>query len=109
MAAVSVIENLHWQRNYPWAAGFILRWRTGDTDVPVSQECIEVIQRKRISRCLLVLLLSGCVLGYAEENPPARIGWYGDLQKGLAEAKRSGRPILLISAAPHCVGVPGMW
>ena len=46
---------------------------------------------------------------HAEENPPARIAWYGDLQKGLAEAKRSVRPILLVSGAPSCLGVPGVW
>lgn len=38
-----------------------------------------------------------------------RIAWYGTLKSGLAEAKRSGRPILLVSAAPHCTGVPGIW
>ncbi|HIA19694.1 MAG TPA: hypothetical protein EYN03_02505 [Planctomycetes bacterium] len=45
----------------------------------------------------------------AEDNPPARIAWYGDLQQGLNEAKRSERPILLVSGAPHCLGVPGVW
>ncbi len=45
----------------------------------------------------------------AEDNPPARIAWYGDLQEGLKEAKRSSRPILLVSGAPHCLGVPGVW
>jgi len=45
----------------------------------------------------------------AEENVPSRIAWYGDLETGLAEAKRSGRPILLVSGAPHCLGVPGVW
>lgn len=38
-----------------------------------------------------------------------KIAWYGTLQAGLTEAKRSGRPILLISAAPQCQAVPGMW
>jgi hypothetical protein len=28
---------------------------------------------------------------------------------GLAEAKRTGKPILFVSAAPHCAGVSGMW
>ena len=37
------------------------------------------------------------------------IAWYGVLKDGLAEAKRSGRPILLISGAPACLGVPGVW
>lgn len=38
-----------------------------------------------------------------------RIAWYGTLEAGLAEAQRSGRPILLVSGAPQCLGVPGIW
>ena len=37
------------------------------------------------------------------------IAWFGTWESGLAEAKRTGRPILLMSAAPQCHGVPGMW
>ena len=37
------------------------------------------------------------------------IAWYGVLTEGLAEAKRTGKPILLITSAPQCGGVPGMW
>lgn len=37
------------------------------------------------------------------------IAWYGVLEDAKAEAKRTGRPILLMSAAPQCQGVPGMW
>ncbi|MCA9121009.1 MAG: hypothetical protein H6822_31015 [Planctomycetaceae bacterium] len=46
--------------------------------------------------------------GLAAE-PTARIAWYGRLSDGLAEAERSGRPILLVSGAPQCHGVPGVW
>jgi hypothetical protein len=42
-------------------------------------------------------------------EPPARIAWYGQLADGLAEAQRTGRPILLVSGAPQCHGVPGIW
>ena len=45
----------------------------------------------------------------AEPNPSPRIAWYGNLADGLAEARRSGRPILLVSGAPACLGVPGVW
>ncbi len=38
-----------------------------------------------------------------------RIAWYGTLKDGLAEAKRSSRPILFVSGAPHCQGVSGIW
>jgi hypothetical protein len=37
------------------------------------------------------------------------IQWFATWQSGLKEAQRSGRPILLVSAAPHCAGVPGVW
>ena len=37
------------------------------------------------------------------------IAWYGVLTEGLAAAKRTGKPILFITAAPQCNGVPGMW
>jgi len=37
------------------------------------------------------------------------IQWYATLDRGLAEAKRTGKPILFVSAAPHCAGVSGMW
>lgn len=40
---------------------------------------------------------------------PSGIAWYGILEDGLAEAKASNRPIILLSAAPQCAGVPGMW
>jgi len=37
------------------------------------------------------------------------IAWFGTWQQGLAEAKRTGKPILLLSATPQCHGVPGVW
>ena len=38
-----------------------------------------------------------------------RIAWHGTWDGALAAAKATKRPILLISAAPHCGMVPGMW
>ena len=43
---------------------------------------------------------------------PAHAGgiqWYGTLDSGLEAARQSGRPILLVSGAPACHGVPGVW
>jgi len=40
---------------------------------------------------------------------PEAIAWYTDLDAGLAEAKRTNKPILLMSAAPSCSGVSGVW
>ncbi len=44
-------------------------------------------------------------------TPPAgpQVAWFGTWAGGLAEAKRTKRPILLVSAAPHCRMVPGVW
>ncbi len=43
--------------------------------------------------------------------PPteAGIAWFGTWTGALEEAKRSKRPILFMSAAPQCQGVPGVW
>ena len=54
---------------------------------------------------LLMLLTGGAA--WSDDRP--RVIWYGTLEGGLAEAKRSDRPILLISAAPHCHSVSGIW
>jgi hypothetical protein len=45
----------------------------------------------------------------AEPGIPSGIVWYGVLADGLAEARRAGKPILLVSAAPQCIGISGMW
>jgi hypothetical protein len=43
-------------------------------------------------------------------TPPAvGIQWYATWESGLREARRTSRPILLVSAAPHCAGVSGCW
>jgi hypothetical protein len=39
----------------------------------------------------------------------AGIQWFATWESGLREARRTGRPILLVSAAPHCAGVSGTW
>ncbi len=42
------------------------------------------------------------------EDAPG-IAWFGRVEDARAEASRTGRPILLMSAAPQCSGAPGMW
>lgn len=52
-----------------------------------------------------------------KETPPkkgdpranAGIQWFATWEAGLAEAQRTQKPILLVSAAPHCAGVSGIW
>jgi len=46
------------------------------------------------------------------ENPSERqpsIAWMGSWEQAKAEAARTKRPIMLMSAAPHCRAVPGKW
>ena len=40
---------------------------------------------------------------------PGGIQWFATWDSGLDEANRTGKPILLVSAAPHCAGVSGIW
>ena len=42
-------------------------------------------------------------------KPTKSIAWHGTWKGGLAEARRTGRPILLISGVPQCHNVPGVW
>jgi hypothetical protein len=38
-----------------------------------------------------------------------RVAWFSTLESGLAEARRTQKPIFLISARPNCRNVPGAW
>ncbi|HIG06215.1 MAG TPA: hypothetical protein EYQ08_10900 [Planctomycetes bacterium] len=40
---------------------------------------------------------------------PAGVAWWGTWEGATGEARRSGKPILLLSAAPQCHGIPGIW
>jgi Spy/CpxP family protein refolding chaperone len=44
-----------------------------------------------------------------QEAAAGGIQWFTTWKHGKAEAARTGRPILLLSAAPHCAGVSGIW
>lgn len=63
----------------------------------------------RILICLALTtsVSSSCAQGKPEI--PSGIAWHGVLTDGLADAKATNRPIMLLSAAPQCAGVPGMW
>ncbi len=50
----------------------------------------------------------GPVEVHAEPAGPG-IAWFGTWDAALAEAKRTQRPILFMSAAPQCQRVPGVW
>jgi len=55
---------------------------------------------------LALTLLSLSALAVAGDT---KIAWYGTWDLAKAEAKRLNRPILLVSAAPHCRNISGMW
>ena len=58
---------------------------------------------------LVPLLVAVAAAAAPQVDAAGKIAWYSTLKQGLAVAKASGRPILLISAAPHCRGISGMW
>ncbi len=71
---------------------------------------------KKMVAGVAILVLIGQVFVGAHPTPtddsdslPSGIVWYGVLADGIAEAKATGKPIMLLSAAPQCAGVPGMW
>ena len=68
--------------------------------------------KKRVTTLLLAVVLAAIPLLASAQSGnglPAGIVWYGVLQDGLEQARKTQRPILLLSAAPQCAGVPGMW
>ncbi|MEK6235692.1 MAG: hypothetical protein N2C14_13365 [Planctomycetales bacterium] len=87
-----------------------------------------LFQSRRAIVLAAVIVVVGCVItgpASAQLGPPtgpsyggsaprskkvvSGVAWHGVLQDGLDEAKRTGKPILFITAAPQCGGVPGMW
>ena len=51
----------------------------------------------RSTLAVVVAIFSSVTVG--DDVVPPRIAWYGTLQSGLAEAKCSGRPMLLVIGA----------
>ncbi len=58
-----------------------------------------------------IVLACLMALPVAAEEAPARTGiaWFGTWERGFRVAKATGRPILLLSAAPQCHGISGLW
>lgn len=57
----------------------------------------------------LTIVITTTSLFSAEKDVLPKVAWYGTLKQGLVEAERSKRPILLVSGAPQCLGVSGIW
>lgn len=63
---------------------------------------------------ILLLSIAALLLSLSPSLPAnaaneAGIGWIPTWRHGIAEANRTRKPILLVSAAPQCGGVPGEW
>ncbi len=60
---------------------------------------------------IVAVVLGAGALALAQEDPAkhGKIAWHGTWKGGLAEAQRTGKPILLVSAVPQCHSVPGVW
>jgi hypothetical protein len=78
-------------------------------ELPKFQTRSEQVRMTRLSVLTITMMLGFASLAAADNNAPQRIAWFGTLKSGLEEAKQSGRPVLLISAAPACLGVSGIW
>lgn len=81
-----------------------------------------IISPPRAMRTFILLLTIFITSVSAQRGPrphelkesPAGVGssgfvWYPILEDGLAEAKRSNRPILFMAAASQCGGIPGVF
>lgn len=62
-----------------------------------------------MKKFVLVLLLLQVTCLVAAARPALGISWYSSWEAGLKQAKLSNKPILLVSAAPHCHNISGMW
>ena len=75
------------------------------------------MRRQRLAILTTALVLSCGFYGRPQaltanelsDGVPATIQWYAALEPALGVAAESGRPILFLSAAPHCGGVSGIW
>lgn len=72
--------------------------------------------RRALMTALLCIPLTGALpaaeAGDTTAEAPSRaaqIQWFGTWEAAKAEAKRTGRPILLTAAACNCAGISGMW
>lgn len=45
----------------------------------------------------------------ADASSEEGIAWIPTINQGLTEARRLNKPVMLISAAPACAGVSGIW
>jgi len=93
-----------------------LRLNTPSSNQPLTIQTGSIDMKKSpsfVTNCSLVLAitLSFSASVHAEDSITVapKIAWFGTWQGAITEAKRSGRPIFLVAAAPHCHYVSGIW
>ena len=67
--------------------------------------------RETMTRTLFFLPLLTTLFssGVSASGGEPQVAWHGTLKGGLAEAARTGRPILLVSGLACLHQVPGIW
>ena len=58
---------------------------------------------------IFLILLFTLVMTQPVRATDPGIGWIASWQQGLAEARQTNKPIMLMAGAPACGGVPGVW
>ena len=57
----------------------------------------------------MLSLIVGALICSSAARAAEAIGWIPSWEQALAEARATNKPILLMSGAPECGGVPGVW
>lgn len=58
---------------------------------------------------LLIAAFFAAPQGSLAQRGEQGIAWIPTWKQALAEARQTGKPILLMAGAPSCGGVPGVW
>ena len=67
------------------------------------------MDRNNVRMLVFCLTMMAFFIVEPAKAAPEGIGWIPTWKQGIAEARRTNKPILLLSAAPACGGVSGLW
>lgn len=73
-----------------------------------SAAALETFEGTMRTRIVLAIIFS-FLLSQASFASADGIGWIPTWKQACSDAAKMGKPILLVSAAPACGGVPGIW
>lgn len=68
-----------------------------------------ILERGKYKQLLVYFLMLAMVSVLPARAEPEGIGWIPTWKQGIKEARQTNKPILLVSAAPACGGVSGLW